>query len=65
MGSLAELAVQEPSAIVDMFIENGDGTFAVRFYEGGVARYVTVNNELPVYNGRAEYASFNTSGGRE
>ncbi len=63
MGSLAELAVQEPSAIVDMFIENGDGTFAVRFYDGGVARYVTVNNELPVYYGRAEYASFNTSGG--
>jgi len=63
MVSLAELAVQDPVAIESMFIDNGDGTFAVRFYDHGTARYVTVNEELPVYYGQAEYASFNTGDG--
>jgi len=47
-----------------MFIDNGDGTYAVRFYQRGVARYVTVNTELPVYSYQgytgAEYAGFVT-----
>src|SRR5262249_23009895 len=67
---LAELTIQDPSAIEDMFTDNGDGTFAVRFYQRGVARYVTVNTELPVYSYHgytaAEYASYTTgSGGHE
>ena len=60
MSSLAELTVQDPTAIENMFIDNGDGTFAVRFFERGVARYVTVNEELPVYHYMVgpEYAAF-------
>jgi hypothetical protein len=63
MSSLAELAIKDPSAIENMFTDNGDGTFAVRFFQRGVARYVTVNEKLPVYiygHGGAEYASFDT-----
>ena len=63
MVSLAELAVQDPAAIESMFIDNGDGTFAVRFSDHGKARYVTVNEDLPIDHGQAEYASFNTGGG--
>jgi hypothetical protein len=60
MSSLAEVALQDPTAIENLFIDNGDGTFAVRFFEHGVARYVTVNEELPVdiEFGGAEYAGF-------
>lgn len=62
MSSLAELTLKDPTAITNMFTDNGDGTFAVRFYERGVARYVTVNEELPVYTyygyTGAEYAGF-------
>jgi hypothetical protein len=52
LASLASLAQQFPSAIQNMFIDNGDGTFSVRFfgaYDGTVttgAEYVTVNREL-------------------
>jgi hypothetical protein len=65
MCSLSEVAVQDPAAIENMFIDNDDGTFAVRFFEQGVARYVTVNEELPVdiEFGGAEYAGF--GGGSE
>ncbi len=63
LSSLAELAVQDPSAVENMFILNGDGTYGVRFYDKGVARYVTVNNELPVSNfGGPEYASYQPNG---
>ena len=34
-----------------MFIANGDGTFEVRFYQAGVAHWVTVDNKLPTYGG--------------
>ncbi len=65
MTSLAELTLKDPSAIENMFIDNGDGTFAVRFYDRGVARYVTVNDELPVYTyygyTGAEYAGFGST----
>jgi hypothetical protein len=64
MCSLAEVALQDLAAIENMFIDNGDGTFAVRFYDRGVARYVTVNEELPVdiEFGGAEYAGFGGGG---
>ena len=48
LASLAETALQKPSAITSMFIDNGDGTFDVRFFHGGKADYVTVDRELPV-----------------
>jgi hypothetical protein len=30
-----------------MFTKNGDGTYSVRFFNNGVAEYVTVDRELP------------------
>lgn len=35
--------------IVNMFADNGDDTWTVRFFIDGKARYVTVNRMLPVY----------------
>ena len=42
----AELALEDPSIITSMFTDNGNGTYGVRFFENGVAQYVTVNLEL-------------------
>jgi hypothetical protein len=58
LSSLAELAVKAPNAIENMFLDNGDGTFGVRFYKNGVAKYVTVNDLLPVYYSSPVYANF-------
>ncbi|HVT30378.1 MAG TPA: C2 family cysteine protease [Lacipirellulaceae bacterium] len=47
LASLAETALKDPSAITNMFIVNGDGTYTVRFYNGSTAEYVTVDSYLP------------------
>jgi hypothetical protein len=48
LSALAETALCSPAAIENMFIDNGDGTYTVRFYEpDGQADYVTVNREVP------------------
>ena len=66
LSSLAETAQVDPSAITSMFINNGDGTYTVRFYHNGQADYVTVNTALPV-DSRGNYVfdnmgtSFHTS----
>ncbi len=46
VSSLAEVAYQEPSAIESMITNNGNGTYGVRFYVDGQARYVTVDSQL-------------------
>lgn len=51
MAPLAALAHTNPQAIRDMFIDNHDGTFTVRFFNGTKAEYVTVDRYLPVLNG--------------
>jgi len=51
VATLGELALRSPSAIQNMFIVNGDGTYTVRFFQNGVAHYVTVDNQLPTYGG--------------
>ncbi len=62
VAALAEVAQDSPQTLQQMFIDNGDGTFTVRFVRGGAAEYVTVDRQLPVNaSGRAVYASF---GGR-
>jgi len=48
LAGLASVACQDSDIIQDMFIDNGDGTFTVRFYNNGVADYVTVDQFLPV-----------------
>jgi Calpain family cysteine protease len=59
MSSLGQVALQAPAAIQNMFTDNGDGTYTVRFYNNGVADYVTVDGELPVTNdGSFSYAGY-------
>lgn len=53
LASLGEVASRDPSLITSMFTDNGNGTYGVRFYLGGVARYVTVNTMLA--NGGTEF----------
>ena len=51
LASLGAVALKAPSNISNMFTDNGDGTFTVRFFNGGVADYVTVDRYLPTYSG--------------
>jgi uncharacterized protein with LGFP repeats len=47
LAPLAEVAARSPTTIRDMFINNGDGTYTVRFFHNGVADYLTVDDQLP------------------
>ena len=47
MASLAEVAYRRPDIIQNMFINNGDGTYTVRFFDNGSPDYLTVNTCLP------------------
>lgn len=51
VGTLAEIAQESPATIQNMFVVNGDGTYGVRFFQNGNARYVTVDSALPTYSG--------------
>lgn len=46
LSALAEVANENPSIIKSMITDNGNGTYGVRFFVNGVARYVTVDNQL-------------------
>ncbi len=59
LSSLAETALINPVAIENMFINNGDGTYTVKFNDNGKADYVTVDSKLPVDSrGYYVYANF-------
>jgi hypothetical protein len=61
VASLAAAALEKPSTISSMFIDNYDGTFTVRFYNNGVADYVTVDRYLPTTSSnKAAYAKWNS-----
>ncbi|MEN9214763.1 MAG: C2 family cysteine protease, partial [Gloeomargarita sp. DG_1_6_bins_138] len=67
LATLASIAHEQPSRIESMFIDNGDDTFTVRFFNNGKADYVTVDRYLPTRNslwssGKAVYAGW--GGGR-
>jgi uncharacterized protein with LGFP repeats len=54
LSALAEVALQNPSVLENSIIDNGDGTFTVRFNMAGEGQapqwdYVTVNSMLPAY----------------
>ncbi|AFZ20253.1 C2 family cysteine protease [Allocoleopsis franciscana] len=51
VASLAGTAFRSPDTIRDMFIDNNDGTFTVRFFNGDKADYVTVDKYLPTTAG--------------
>lgn len=58
LSSIASVAQEKPQFIEQMFIDNKDGTFTVRFYKNNVADYVTVDRFLPVDgSGKLVYAS--------
>jgi uncharacterized protein (DUF2141 family) len=47
LATLASIAQEKPSYISNMFTDNGDNTYTVRFFNNGVADYVTVDKYLP------------------
>lgn len=51
LASIAEVALRDPNTIKSMFVDNGNGTYGVRFIMGGKAEYVTVDNALPYGSG--------------
>ena len=51
VASLGEVALKNQAAITNMFTVNGDGTYTVRFFNSGVAQYVTVDSYLPTNSG--------------
>src|SRR5437868_6369201 len=56
VAALGEVAQRTPDAISQMFIDNGDGTWTVRFFNNGAAAYVTVDKFFPADgNGRFVY----------
>ena len=58
LAGLAATALSTPNAIQQMFTDNGDGTFTVRFFNNGVADYVTVDRYLPTdTSGRLVFAN--------
>ena len=58
LAGLAETAFRSTSKIESMFIDNGDNTFSVRYWQNGVADYVTVDKYLPTNSaGYFVYAS--------
>ncbi|MEQ8567657.1 MAG: C2 family cysteine protease [Deltaproteobacteria bacterium] len=60
---LAALAYQQPEEIRKMVTSLGDGTYAVRFFDGGTPRYVRVDADLPVnVMGTPVYAGLGTEG---
>jgi len=50
LAPLAGTASQMPDVIDSMIIDNGDDTYTVRFYNNGVADYVTVDRYLPTWS---------------
>jgi hypothetical protein len=62
LASLAATAFGSSSTIENMFIDNGDSTYTVRFYNQGIADYVTVDSYLPTTGGgRFVYADTRNS----
>ncbi len=47
LAALGATAARSPQAIRNMFTDNGDGTYSVRFYNNGAPEYVTVDRSLP------------------
>src|SRR5262249_23066178 len=47
LSSLATTACREPGIIRNMFTDNGNDTYTVRFFFGASPVYVTVDNQVP------------------
>jgi hypothetical protein len=49
--ALADIAYNSPETIQNMFVDNGDGTYAVGFRNGKSTDWVTVDRYFPAYQG--------------
>ena len=64
IAAVASIADSNPDAVRNMFVDNGDGTYTVRFYsvQDGMPDYVTVSRRLPAqYNGALGYSGYGLS----
>ncbi|AMV35486.1 Calpain family cysteine protease [Pirellula sp. SH-Sr6A] len=62
IASITSIADQTPAAVQNMFLDNGDGTFTVRFFGPTSADYITVNRQLPALSsGVLAYAGLGKS----
>ena len=67
IAALASIADKNADAVRNLFIDNGDETYTIRFYGSSAsgsrtADYVTVNRRLPAYsNGALSYSSYGMS----
>ena len=63
IAALSAIADKNPDAVRNLFIDNNDGTYTVRFYDASrTADYVTVNRRLPTNSGgRLEYSGYGLS----
>lgn len=57
IAAMDAIAKSSPSAIQNMFADNGDETWTVRFFVNGVADYVSVDRYLPSSYSTSIYAS--------
>jgi len=63
IAALSAIADKNPDAVRNLFIDNNDGSYTVRFYDATrTADYVTVNRRLPTNSaGRLEYSGYGLS----
>ncbi|MCY2983716.1 MAG: C2 family cysteine protease [Planctomycetota bacterium] len=63
IAAISAIADKNPDAVRNLFIDNGDGTYSVRYYDAAMkADYVTVNRRLPAYsNGQLAYSGYGQS----
>jgi len=62
VATLGAVANASPTVISNAIIDNGNGSYGVKFYLNGVAAYTTVNKSLPTYsNGTVAFASNTTN----
>src|SRR5579859_3580489 len=57
LSGLIDMVANHPSELASMLVDNGNGTYGVRFFINGNETWVTVNNELPMQNGLPVYAN--------
>ncbi len=63
LSALGSIAKASPQDIENMFINNGDGTYTVRFFtSSGTADYVTVNTALPVSSSKGSSLIYSNLG---
>jgi hypothetical protein len=61
LSTVADIAKASPQYIEQMFINNGDGTYTVRFHDGSQPIYVTVDRWFPQYQGNFVFANAHQS----